>query len=245
MQTKYLLVFLLALAAKASDAQTCVIVIKTAKGIYVGADSRVMNYQFNLQTGKTDTLAPLSICKIHSIGIFNFAVIGYFAQTSIDRAIEACSSNKTFSTAMEAYIQSYGQTIFDSLNIYNRAIEEKVTELYNNKEVSEIFFFGYENGQPIITRLLFKIVAMNESNVQIGCDSTIHADTAVSGEYAAIKDIVFKHSTWKDGPITTIKRLINIEEHSSPIVGGPIDIIHVLPSGVAWISRKKMCPLKG
>jgi hypothetical protein len=246
MPSKYFFIVTLVLAANLSGAQTCVIGIKTGNCIYVGADSRVMSFRVDTRTGITDTLPPLSICKIHSIGVFNFAVIGYFARGSIEKASSACQTNGTFASVMDSYIDRYGQMVADSLTLYNKMAKAKVIELYNRKIISEILFFGYEKGRPIITKLLFKIMSFSDNEVQVGYDSSINIDTVVCGDYEAIQGFALKHSTWRDGPIKTIRKLITIEERANISVGGDIDIIKALPNGESiWVNKKKLCPFKG
>jgi hypothetical protein len=222
--------------------QTCVIAIKTNNAIYVGADSREVFTKTNPITNKLyDSLG--SICKLYHIGNFNFASLGQEIDEEIKMATIICRDKKSFDEVAESFGKMFGsylglylqyQKTHDS-NSYYKLIKEKPF-------ISQTMFFGYENDSAVLADVLFQVPDTIKDFIIIR-HSIVKRDLLYGGFVEEIRGTIEKGTTWKNGTVQTIKKLIQIEMAAHPKeVGGDINMLIVTPDKqIEWIPRQNSC----
>jgi hypothetical protein len=224
-------------------AQTCVIAKKTKNAIYVGAESRETFTKTNLTT-KESYDSSGSICKIHNVGKFNFAVLGQEIDVEAAIASKICEHSTTFDEAMELFQKLFSQYLtkyleFSRVNTPHTYL--KIVE--NNKPViSQTMFFGYESDSSVLAVVLFGVVNPFTEPVQIA-HKILHRHLLYGGHVDEIRTVIEKDSTWTFGMVKTIRKLINDEIMAHHYdTGGEITILKVSPNGsILWIPRKNNC----
>ncbi len=224
------------------SSQTCIIARKTKKTIYVGADSRGTPYSYNPLTKKTTRDTASNLCKIYSSGKFNFAASGVGFPMAMEAAKKTLTGKKNFMEWINAFVTSFGKALSDTLEKY-RTEKPNVfqTVVPVSKKLSRVIFFGVEADTLYLAQVDLYLKSSLNEKVDIsagGGPNTI----IVAGHGEKIKDIVFKESTWREGDIRTIKRLIKVEADANKMeVGGDIDIIKITIQKTEWIQKKKIC----
>lgn len=228
---------------------TAIIAARTKDKIVVGADSKGI-WDYN-------TTNPTSVCKIVQIGdssfftASNFVAVGGtnynvydIAQKSIGGAKSMVDISTDFEKTIKPLLQFRIQKIKqDCVFVYERE--------YKNRNVLNTFFFGIENGIPIICSIKFitQENALGDMSVITGqkkcppdCGNNIlwiaAGKTDASTRFRRQNPDLWRHI----GIEKTIELLINIDataEHD--YVGLPIDIIHVSRDSIYWIQRKPQC----
>jgi hypothetical protein len=222
--------------------QTCVIARNTKDAIYIGADSREVFTKTDPKTNKLyDSIG--SICKLYHVGNFNFAALGQEIGEEIKMAKKICQDKKSFSEVLE----SFGKVFASYLSLYLQYEKTHDSNSFQNliKEkpfISQTMFFGYENDSAMLADVLFQ-VPDTIKDVIILKHVIIKRDLLYGGFIEEIKDPIEKNSTWKDGTVQTIKKLIQVEMAAHPKeVGGDINILKITPDGqIEWIPRQNSC----
>jgi hypothetical protein len=239
---KPILFIFLILFANGLFAQTCVIAKKTKNAIYVGADSREVFTKTNPNTNKLyDSIG--SICKLYHIGNFNFASLGQEIDAEIKMAKIICRDKKSFAEVVESFGKMFGsylgfylqyQKTHDS-NSYHKLIKEKPF-------ISQTMFFGYENDSAILADVLFQVPDTIKDFIIIK-HTIIKRDLLYGGFVEEIRGPIEKETTWKNGTVQTIKKLIQVEMAAHPKdVGGDINMLKITPDGqIEWIPKKNSC----
>lgn len=237
----FLLLLLIDISAKC---QTTVILKRTKKAIYVGADSRINIYKTDPATNTTyrDTG---SMCKIWTNGKIGCAVIGMYITQSKEEAITACNKYASFEEITNKYANSFALFIRDRLTESRQLDSNYFSQLLNDNSPNfcQTFFFG-KNADSLISYIVqFKVIFDNNNQVQVNWHIW-QKDLLYAGHIKEIKDTVEKSKIWrKEKKIPkTIEALIKIESIANPAwVGGSTDIIKVTRKKIKWLQKKPMC----
>ena len=240
---RFLLYILLHLFFYRPQAQTVVIAKKTKKAIYVGARSRMLSTTY-YDNGKIQ-FDTASVCKIHGVGKFNFAIIGTMIDVSLTEAKEACKKGTTFREVMEIYAQSFVQKLADHYELLRRnyfdIFKQQVSRCQPN--FTQIIFFGVEEDSLFLGHLCSKLTSSQFEPVTF----TIYGSTGnffAAGHIYEITDTLKKKNVWDKGIVETIDFLIKKEMKYHPLeVGGAIDLIKVTKREIRWLRRKSLCEL--
>ena len=228
---------------------TTIIAARTKNKIIVGADSKgILGYNMT---------NPVSVCKIVQISDSTFftaenfiAVIGTdydayeLAKKSASQMKSIYSMSLNFEKIVKPLLAFNVQKIKqDCVFVYERK--------YKSKNVLNAFFFGIENGIPVIHNKTFIVTESILGNVGIkteqrncppDCGSAILwiAAGKVDTSNCFRRE---NRNLWRYiGIEKSIEFLITMEaivEHD--YVGLPIDIIHVSRDSIYWIQRKPQC----
>lgn len=242
---KFYLIIWFSCFATITECQTVIILKKTKKAIYVGADSRVTINKTNI-LGKiiTDTG---SICKIFRFGNHNFATIGFNVIKSRDYAIQAINKDSSFNDIISDYINSYGHFLRDYLqNIHDKDILYYTKIVKDNEpNISQMIFFGKEADTLFRCQVAFRIKEGNNyfQPIQI-IYNTLYRDLLYGGHIDEIEDTLEHSKIFKKEKLIPEKmeQLINIEARYYPIeVGGEISILKLTKRKFKWIKRCRLC----
>ncbi len=224
--------------------QTTVILKRTKKAIYVGADSRINIYKTDPITNKVYR-APGSICKIWTNGKISCAFVGMYLIQSKEEAIYSCTQNNSFEEITNNYAKAFSFFIRDDLNKSRQFDSSYFAQLLkdNSPNFCQTFFFG-KNADSLISYIVqFRVVIDSNNQVQVNWYSG-QRDLLYAGHIEEIKDTVEKKELWqKDKNIPkNIEALIRIEAIANPDwVGGATDIIKVTKKNIKWIKKKSIC----
>ena len=223
--------------------QTCIILNKTEGVIYVGSDSR--GGAFKSVPGNS----PSILCKINSVGKFNFAISGVGFPMALEECKKACPNKTTFLEVINIFVPSFIKKLQDSLEIVRQRLPALFTEITHSPEhLANVLFFGTEADSLYIAQVRFVLDTDISTPVRVSASGGPYATKTnkpiiiATGFTDEIEPIVFKEKTWQAGIVKTIKRLIQIEIKYHPDkVNGPIDILKVTLKGNEWIQRKNVC----
>ena len=225
------------------SSQTVVIAKKTKKAIYVGADSRMLSTVY-YDDGRIQ-IDTASVCKIHSYGKFNFAIIGTMVDVSLKDAVEACKKGKTFDEVMELYANTFLQKLANHyekmrknyLDIFTNQVEK------NQPNFTQIVFFGVENDSLFLAHLYSRLTSSPFESVAFTMYKFV-GNTVAAGHIGEIADTLKQKNVWNNGIFKTIDFLIKEEMKYHPLeVGEAIDLMRVTKKGAKWLRRKSMCQL--
>ena len=224
-----------------SISQTCVIAKKTKEAIYVAADSRATQTNYNNEgrsINKTN-----SVCKIYYSNKVGFAVIGAFFDDSINEALKACQSKVNIIDIISSYASSFTEVIRIKLDSIKKVNFFSYFEIITERKpfISQIIFFCVDSDSLFLAIGGFEVEDRIESEIKVKFNA-YRASECCAGHVREIKDTVLNPTTWNGDIINTMNRLIKIEMSADPLtVGGDIDIIKVSHNKVEWIQRKKQC----
>jgi len=219
-----------------SFSQTCVIGKIIGDAIYVGADSRL---RYTLSTaGEDDAISYDSICKIYSIGQFNFAVVGYASKQSIDCAMTACTTDTSF----EDIINDYSTKFHSFLNKDIQAGEDvdfgKFPAFVASHQpvLSQIVFFGVQ-GDSLFMEEVYTTLTTNDFLFDVNFYSLV-TNSYAGGHIEDILSQLDDPQTWIGDPREIIKSLIRKEISLHPEeVGEPIVVIKVTTKKTEYLDK--------
>lgn len=223
-----------------SFSQTCIIVNKTNDAIYIGADSR--GKAFESVPGTT----PVTLCKINTVGKFNFAISGVGFPMALEECKNACKGKTSFFDAINSFAPPFIKKLQDTLEIVRQRLPSLFIELTSeSKFLSTVIFFGVESDSLYLAQVKFKLESDINHPVYVSGSGGPYENKPTiiaTGLTDEIEDTIFKKGTWKNGIVKTINSLIKIEIKYHPKeVNGDIDILKVTKNGNTWIQRKKIC----
>ena len=234
---KKLLTTALLLALSVKGFSTCIVVFISSNGhIYVAADSKRTFYFADSSHSET-------ICKIHHVGASYFAIAGIDDAGLLARANTALEEKANIDSAIhtfgEAMVLHYNKLITDMISYYPDKVEH-----FLNDGLAQVSFFGFYNGKPRITNIEFECrLGVNGAVITSYRIIPIKEITVIgmSGDIAnaSYKDMPSGYTREHD-PALYVQKLVQIEIKSQPqAVGGPVDILELLPVGEVWIRRNE------
>jgi hypothetical protein len=224
---KYLLLLSI-IYSEFTHGQTCIVAKKTKDTIFVGSDSRISRTRYD---GTVDTG---SICKIYTFGKLNIALIGSFFDEAIAITKKAGKIEKSFAGLRRTYEDSMKKLI---INFYIKNVPSQSWTSFEKKNpLPSIIFFGTQGDSLYLS--LSGFIMQNNKIVFASRDGDILAD----GQIDEIWPTLFNKSTWVQGEVATIKKMITIEAKAHPDhVGGAINIVKYTKKSTTWMPKKNQC----
>ncbi|MFQ5649372.1 MAG: hypothetical protein ACE5IY_05475 [bacterium] len=234
-------------------AQTCIVIRKTEKELFAGADSkgRQFRYAHNGLAVSADTTT--SICKIVKCGNLFFAAAGIIEIEEIgfdlyEIARQAGLSEKPASDKIRRIENSIIAPLTKTLSKV-RQTAPPIYDHYVQSGPVQLALFGIEAYQPVLLVRGFTVRDTGQGQISVVRDSSRCRNysngtwTAILGRNKEIFDFLADHPKfWNLGPVAGIRRLIEIEVKAVPEeVGPPIDLLRVTEKGAEWIQRKATC----
>jgi hypothetical protein len=237
---KYSILILPLLVSCFSNCQTCIIALKLKDAIYVGADSRIIGNNNGLDN-RPDSV-KLSICKIHTVGKFNFVLGGTSPDLSLYLLKRICDTAKNFTSVIRAFGNFKYRLAeeFQFIKEHNYINYKKIAG-FPNDVISYAIFFGVDADTLFIKAQGFSIENIDAQKISVY--SRINNDTMYAvGHSNEIAGVALKKETWQGDIQQVINKLIKIEVKAHPFeVGLPIDIIKVTRRKTMWLQKKQQC----
>jgi hypothetical protein len=229
-----------------SFSQTVVIAKIYGNKIYVGADTRIGNVKKNITSNRFDTLIS-SGCKIYSESAFNFSPIGYAGDLQVIAAKEASSTSTDFTTLVNAYVKLFLSSLNASLIRIRSQSEQTFQEVIerNRTTISQTVFFGFEQTQPVIMLIKFKIDKVTPISFKyeiLRNNSSGDSNVIAAGEVEELESMIKNDSVWRLGPTRAISEMIKLEAKLHPLhVSEVCDIVEVTDKGLTYKKRSGFC----
>ncbi len=241
MRFEHYLLFILISAAIDCFAQTCIVAVKSHDKIIVGADSKASYLIQDEKTGEIKKIST-SMCKIKKYGNYHVAVAGSYSDIALLKAKSAFTNVYDLERSVKILSDSFSSEILRKVNVVKENYSSlfKEIQLKNNNIFSSVIIFGINHDTLHLSVLRF-FLSTEETTIKV--NSKYENGTIITaGHTNEIDDLLQLESTWKDGIVKGVKRLIEIESIAQPnSVGGPIDIIVVTLNGAFWIDKKEEC----
>ncbi len=220
---------------------TCIVIFISSNGhIYVAADSKHTFYF-------SDTLHSETVCKIHHVGANYFAIAGIDDAALLARANTALAEKANIDSAIhafgEAMVLRYNKLIGEMISYYPDKVDH-----FLNDGLAQVSFFGFYKGKPRVINIEFECrlgvngVVISSYRVRQIKDITV---IGMSGDIAnaSYKDMPSGY-TREHNPALYVQKLVQIEIKSQPqAVGGPVDVLELLPVGEVWIRKNETAAL--
>ena len=241
-------VLLLAVHQSAAKATT-IVVARSDKEIVIGADSKV-----------TDTYGKelnSQVCKIQQVGNLFIAFEGLLRDKATGFSVPEIAVRslqlKPDATAAEKVNILTGfltAELFDELLRVRRDSADEFHTKLEGQTFLRIVIAGFENNRPVVFvrqfRTAFIARGIGVTVIPDDCldDCKGEVVTRFLGETEAIEGLPEDSpGFWKDGLVTGVRRLVEIEIGArSEYVGPPIDLLQINPRGAKWIQKKEACP---
>ncbi|UFH52903.1 hypothetical protein [Spirosoma sp. KNUC1025] len=224
----------------------CIVIVRTEKAIFIGADSKSITYHYDSTGKKFIEKSNQLSCSIHKAGKFYFANTGFAQEQQIEFAETACKGAKSLEDIRIKFSElmiKYYETNLELIRRKNKYFyKEKVEGSF-----ADVAFFTIENNKPQVMVLYFNTLNSFLDKVRVGIKPDTESDIHIMG----VAKTAFTMSDEKKNyferlsinePVQFIQEYIESEIKSSPeFVGGSIDILQVTVTGDKWIRRKRNC----
>ena len=154
---------------------TCIVIIKTATEIIVGADSRQTVTFLDNRTGEFKEITNDSQCKIHKTGNFYYAISGFDDGALFANAQQVCSKSKTINETIALFSNIMKKYYETNLENMRKANIKKYKERFVGNDVSAVSFFCVENKQLELRTVYFKAINNPLQKVNIEPVKTINS----------------------------------------------------------------------
>jgi hypothetical protein len=231
-------------------AATTVVIIRTPQEVVIAADSAA--------TIRGDGLpvTTQTVCKIYpaAAGLF-FAVSGLVndPQTGFDipKIVASSSREGDSMPAKLARIERDVQTaVLRELPRVKERDPAEYAELVHSKGAVTVALVGIDAGVPVAVSFSLGLAISSNGSIETSiirdscpgnCPSGVRAFWF--GEGAAI-DRLRAAGGLPDLAMPDLARhLVQVEiDAGAPGVGGPVDVLRILPAGPVWVQKKQVCP---
>lgn len=232
-------------------AQTTIVAVRNSAEVVLAADSKGT-------TPDNKTRAGAVVCKIYScanffVGIAGVreAAINQFRFSFPPLLTEACRKGRTPQDKVAALERLLVPRLTRLLQEAKRRDITSYYQLTQTRAVLSVVMVGYEGKVPFIISRSFLAPASARAPVvvqvtginQLGPLSRGPIEYSFGGHYEQINELVkTRTDLWGAGLVEASKFLVRYMIASRPdVVGPPIDILRIGPSGAKWIQRKPQC----
>jgi hypothetical protein len=251
-----IIVFFIAPAAFAEDFGfqhgTAVVVLRSPKALYAAVDSKEIDQEY--RDGKLSVDEKLA-CKIRKVGPYYSIVAGIMRGTNGFDALQAAVSAYKPGDSLEALGQSLRQSVPVTLAPMLAELLAQdpgmFSQNYARQAALHLTLIGNEQNAPKVVVVEFQAVQSGTGDITLAtrtmsCPGDCTAPNAgyFLGAHEAVEASVHENPAILTRPTEqNIEQLIDLEYASRPdIVGGPITMVKVTPSGSA-VLRNGACAL--
>jgi hypothetical protein len=229
-------------------ANTSIVVVRTPRAVYVGADSKTII--------EGQPVTDRKVCKIYQADELIFAVAGFAGDRRrgfnipeiVARAGKNASSLREWVRRSEEALAEHLTGELVRLKREAPATYEKVVK-GEGAPVLTLAFAGYEEEATFVIISQFATREDNPLAVFVKRDSCPgDCPFGVKTFFLGSSKAIARYITGKSGegnmePIEAIRYLIGLEIEENPQkVGGPVDILQIDRQGPKWIQKKGECP---
>jgi hypothetical protein len=235
------LIFILSIAPAHPLFSSCIFIYSSATSIIAVADSRVIEYQTNKKTGKTEKVASV-ICKIHPYKNYFIAIAGINEYKTLPIVIQGLQKGQTIDGSMPYIIEEIKKYFLNVLQNMAKSQKNTFRTKVHNNDLAAISIFGYENRLPKVKTVFFTLD--NDNTIFI-----TQLDNSTQFHYLGAFDHIeklsekFKEENYKkNGVINGMKNLIQYETKYHPDgIAPPYDVLKIDNRGVHWLEKKSQC----
>lgn len=219
---------------------TCIVIIQYKNEIYIVSDSK--------RTFGNSGLPPQTICKIHHIGKYYFAISGHgdsilklIAYRSLQTNSDISLAIKDFSERMKLLYERYMST--------TKVKDPETYQYYLQYALSGDAFFYIENKKPHIISVIFSMIDSGRTKVKYEIIPNAHMSILGFVDHIAqippsrADSIAQRHiNDFEEYP----KYLVQLElKHHPEFIGTPIDVMKLTAEGKEiWLSKKRGCSIQ-
>ncbi|MBB6108228.1 hypothetical protein SAMN05421821_102535 [Mucilaginibacter lappiensis] len=224
--------------------QTCIVLKQEKDTIFVGADSKSSIPNIG-SDNKISTQTYKTICKLHTVGRYNFAIAGTPDSLIEIEATKACQKGKNIKEVNDIFLS----TVKDVITTYVENIRREQFDYYNyrfvNNDIASISFYGFENGRSYLGTVYFDAINKPNEAVKVK-DTTVFRPFEVLGLSDHIRkqlgtNMLVLDAYLKKGKLYYIQKLIEVELKAHPDhVGLPFDLMIVTNNGAKIVRVPKM-----
>ena len=231
---------------------TAVVVLRSPKALYAAVDSKEIDQEY--RNGQL-TVAEKVACKIRKVGPYYSIVAGIMRGTNGFDALQEASDAYKPGDDLEAVSDSLRQSVPHMLAPMLTALLQQdpdgFAKNYGTYGALHLTLIGNEQNAPKVVVVEFRALTSAEGKVSLNsrtmsCPGDCPAPNTgyFLGAHEAVEASVHDNPSVLNKPSEpAVERLIGLEYASRPdIVGGPITMIKVSPSGSA-VLRNGACTL--
>lgn len=231
---------------------TAVVVLRSPKALYAAVDSKEIDQEY--RDGQL-SIAEKVACKIRKVGPYYSIVAGIMRGTNgfdaLQETADAYKPGENLEALSESLRQSVPRTLEPMLTALLAQDPDGFEKNYGRYGALHLTLIGNEQNAPKVVVVEFRALASSEGKVSLAtrtmsCPGDCPAPNAgyFLGAHEAVEASVHDNPSVLIKPSELeIERLISLEYASRPdIVGGPITMLKVSPSGSA-VLRNGACTL--
>jgi hypothetical protein len=233
----YTILFLLAQPLFA----TSIVILITPHYVVMGTDSRR-----TILDGNANVAEKVSVCKIHRVGNYCFALAGMVASRTSFSAEKIINKELRRAKDYNRAIANIKKEIKKALHtefLYQKRYQPELYKksIASKQNILEVAVLSLKDKKPQVQIIGFEFTDENEIDVKDYMSScpgdcpTQQSQFYFLGDYSGIEKYFDTHPRVSD-PVSFVEKLINIQSETTPSsVSAPVNIVKFSSNGVEWI----------
>lgn len=223
------------------NSQSCIVYKKEPNGIFIGVDTRSVNFVVNENTKRTE-MNFLNMCKTDRVKNISFAVTGYATDLAIKEAITTLQNVPSFQDAIIQYTYSIAKKLADMLETDRHIKPTAYKKKYPAGTIlGGAVFVYYENGMLFGRVVTLTLESLPTERSLVGTTNKLIDSIGVTGSSIATRNILMNKDIWKKGTVAGINKIISLEKLANPTqLEGLADIFFVSDKNeYEWVQRNQ------
>ena len=215
---------------------TCIVIKIYNNEIYVAADSK----RTFANTGRP----PQTICKIHQIGRYHYAIAGHGDSSLYAIVKEVFRNNMSITEVLTAFGEYVKGAYIQEMSL-KKSRDPKTYSYYLFNPLAQVAFFYQENNMAHIYTIEFKMTDNGQTHVEyIILPEQPEALLGVADHIYPISRYAPSIEKYPNHFENFLRFLVETEiNYHGDHIGGPIDLLKITPSGSEyWFTPQRKCP---
>ncbi len=231
-------------------AATTIVVIRTPQEVVIAADSAA-TFQGDGRPAGTET-----VCKIYQVnaGLF-FAVSGLVNDSrtgfNVPKMVGADSAGGSIAEKIARVERAVQAAVLRELPRVKEHDPAGFASLIGSKGAVTVMLAGIDSGVPMATSFSLGLAESPKGSIEASilrdsCPGNCASGVRVFwfGESGAIERLRAAGRMPALGMPELARYLVQTEiDAGAPRVGGPVDVLRILPGGPVWVQKKRGCPV--
>jgi hypothetical protein len=235
-------------------AATTIVVIRTPQEVVIAADSAA-TFQGDGRPAGTET-----VCKIYQVnaGLF-FAVSGLVSDSrtgfSIPQIVASGSATGSMAERIARVERAVQAAVLREIPRVKERDPAGYATLIGSKGAVTVMLAGIDSGVPVATSFSLGLAESRKGSPKGSIETSILRDSCPGncasgvrvfwfGESGAIERLRAAGRMPALGMPELARFLVQTEiDAGAPRVGGPVDVLRILPGGLVWVQKKPGCPV--
>jgi hypothetical protein len=232
-------------------AATTIVVIRTPQEVVIAADSAA-TFQGDGRPVTTET-----VCKIYRVNdsLF-FAVSGLVNDSrtgfNIPEIVASSSGSGTMAEKLARVERAVQAAVLRELPRVKERDPAGYSKLIGSKGAVTVMLAGIDAGAPVATSFSLGLTASPKGPIETSilrdsCPGNCPSGVRVFwfGEVDAVERLRAAGRLPALAMPELARYLVQAEiDAGAPSVGGPVDVLRILPSGPVWVQKKQGCPVR-